>query len=306
MPNTQFEVRGQDYSRIILPLARQEKSMLHDRVYVKDSIIGKCFYQDQIGKWEMQPKISVNADTPQNDPNLSRTRIDMNTYNDARMFDRTLKMQEFSDPMSVASVCIQSSVGIQIDKMIYDALGGTAYRGETGATQVTFPAAKTIAANFDGEESANTGLTPAKIRRAKKMLDAQGVPFYDRTFVTSATGLEQMLGFTSVTSSDYNNVKALVSGDVDTFLGFKFVVLPDGIINVDSNNIADYFAFQKTGICYGMLEELFLRIEERADKSYSKQAYYEITGGAGRLEEAKVIKVKGDESVITNNILGDK
>ena len=305
MPNSQFDVRGQDYSRIILPLARQEKSMLYDRVYIKTDIIGKSFYQDQIGKWEMKAKTSVNADTPQNDPNLSRTRIDMTTYQDARMFDRTLKMQEFSDPMSVASVCIQSSVGIQIDKMIYESLGGTAYRGETGATQVAFPAAKTIAANWDGESSANTGLTPAKVRRAKKMLDAQGVPFYDRTFVTSATGLEQMLGFTSVTSSDYNNVKALVSGDIDTYLGFKFVVLPDGIINVESN-IADYYAFQKTGICFGMIEELFLRIEERSDKSYSKQAYYEITGGAGRLEEAKVIKVKGDESVITNNILGDK
>ena len=305
MPNSQFDVRGQDYSRIILPLARQEKSMLYDRVYIKTDIIGKSFYQDQIGKWEMKAKTSVNADTPQNDPNLSRTRIDMTTYQDARMFDRTLKMQEFSDPMSVASVCIQSSVGIQIDKMIYESLGGTAYRGETGATQVTFPAAKTIAANWDGADSANTGLTPAKVRRAKKMLDAQGVPFYDRTFVTSATGLEQMLGFTSVTSSDYNNVKALVSGDIDTYLGFKFVVLPDGIINVESN-IADYYAFQKTGICFGMIEELFLRIEERSDKSYSKQAYYEITGAAGRLEEAKVIKVKGDESVITNNILGDK
>lgn len=305
MPNTQFDVRGQDYSRIILPLARQEKSMLYDRVYIKSDIIGKSFYQDQIGKWEMKAKTSVNADTPQNDPNLSRTRIDMTTYQDARMFDRTLKMQEFSDPMSVASVCIQSSVGIQIDKMIYDALGGVAYRGETGAKQVTFPTGNIIESDWGGDTDESTGLTPAKVRRAKKLLDAQGVPFHDRTFVTSATGLEQMLGFTSVTSSDYNNVKALVSGDIDTYLGFKFVVLPDGIINV-KNNIADYFAFQKTGLCFGMIEELFLRIEERSDKSYSKQAYYEITGGAGRLEEAKVIKVQGDESVITNNILGDK
>ena len=129
MTQTQFEVRGQDYSRIILPLARQEKSKLYDRVFIKTDIVGKSFYQDQIGKWEMKPKTSVNADTPQNDPNLSRTRIDIGTYNDARMFDRSLMLQEFSDPTSVASVCIQSSVGVQIDKIIYEALGGTAYRG---------------------------------------------------------------------------------------------------------------------------------------------------------------------------------
>ena len=65
MTSTQFEVRGQDYSRIILPLARQERSLLYDRVYVKSDITGKCFYQDQIGKWEMSAKTTVNPDTPE-------------------------------------------------------------------------------------------------------------------------------------------------------------------------------------------------------------------------------------------------
>ena len=300
MTSTQFEVRGQDYSRIILPLARQERSLLYDRVYVKSDITGKCFYQDQIGKWEMSAKTTVNPDTPQNDPNLSRTRIDIATYNDARMLDRSLRLQEFSDPMSETSYCISSSVGIQMDKIIYDALGGITFRGETGATSVAFPAAKTVAADFLSAGT-NTGLTTTKIRRAKKLLDAQGVPTYDRTFVCSATGLEQLLGTTVVTNSDYNSIRALVAGELDTWLGFKFVVLPDGIIKVDSNNIADYYAFHKTGICFGMLEELFLRVEERADKSYSKQIYYEINAGAGRLEEAKVIKVKSDESVIVTD-----
>lgn len=300
MTSTQFEVRGQDYSRIILPLARQEKSLLFDRVYVKTDITGKCFYQDQIGKWEMTAKTSVNPDTPQNDPNLSRTRIDIGTYNDARMLDRSLKLQEFSDPMSQTSMCLSSSVGIQIDKLIYEALGGVAHRGETGSESVTFPAAKTIAPDFAGSGT-SSALTTTKVRRAAKLMNAQGVPTYDRTFVCSATGLEQLLGTTVVTNSDYNSVKALVAGEIDTWMGFKFVVLPDGIIHVDSNNIADYFAFHKTGVCFGMLEELFLRVEERPDKSYSQQIYYEINAGAGRLEEAKVIKVRCDESVVVTD-----
>lgn len=295
---TQVDVRAQDYSRIILPLARQEKSMLYDRVYVKHDIIGKSFYQDQIGKWAMSAKTTTNPDTPQNDPALARTRVDIATYNDARLMDRSLLLQELSDPMSVASVCVQSAVGIQIDQIIYDALGGTAYRGETGANTVAFPAAKTVDVDFGAD--ANTGLTPAKVREAKRLMDAAGVPHYDRTIVTDANGLSQMLGFTTVTSSDYNAVKALVNGEVDTWLGFKFITLPDGIVNKDGA-IADYFAFQKTGICFGMLEELFLRIEERADKSYSKQIYYEISGGAGRLEEDKIIKIKGDTSVAVVN-----
>lgn len=296
--NTQLVTRGQDYGKILLPLARQEKSLLYDRVWVRTDVTGKSFYQDQIGTWEMSQKTGLNVATPQNDLNLSRTRIDVATYHDARLMDRSTNLQSFTDPMSQASTCITSSVGIQIDKIIYNALGGTAYRGETGENAVTFPIANTVAVNH-GSTDGNTGLTVAKIRRAAKMMNAKGVPAYDRTFVISATALEQLLGATQVTSSDYNNVKALVSGDVDTFVGFKFVVLPDGIITKDGE-IANYFAFQKTGICMGMLEQLFLRMDERSDLSYSKQAYYEINGGAGRLEEAKVIMVKGDESVVVD------
>lgn len=299
MPPSQFDVRGQDYSRIILPLARQEKSVLHDRVFIKTDIVGKCFYQDQIGKWKMQPKTSVNQDTPQNDPNFQRTRIDIGTHNDARMFDRTLEMQQFSDPTSVAGVSLQSAVGIQIDEIIYNALGGKAYRGEKGDKVVDFPESQIIKADFE-KSGVNSGLTTAKIRRAAQMMTAKGVPNSDRTLVTSATGLEQMLGTTSVTSSDYNTVKALVNGELNTWLGFHFVILTDDVIK-RTGKITDNFAFHKTGICFGMLEELFLRIEERSDKSYSKQVYYEISAGAGRLEEDKVVLIKSDDSVVVNN-----
>lgn len=299
--NTQLDIRGQEYSKIILPLARQERSMLFDKVFVKSEFTGKSFYQDQIGTWEMSEKTGSNVETPKNDPNLSRTRIDIKTYNDARIFDRSLDLQSFSDPMSVASISMQSAVGIQIDKVIYTALGATALRGETGATSVTFPTAQTIDANFGGVvtsgTAANTGLTPAKIRRASKMLTAKGVSTMDRTFVASATGQEQLLGNTEATSSDYNNVKALVSGEIDTWCGFKFVFLPDGIISTTGAGVATYYAFHKTGVCFAMLEELFMRVSERADLSYSKQVYYEISCGAARLEEGKVVKVLCDETV---------
>jgi hypothetical protein len=289
---TQLDVRAQDYSKIILPLARQEKSMLFDKVYVKNGFVGKSFYQDQIGKWSMTMKTTSNPTTPENDPNLARTRVDIATYNDARLMDRSLLLQELSDPMNAASVCIQSSVGVQIDKIIYDALGANALRGETGANAIALPAKQIIGANF---ETAG-GLTTAKIRKAAELLNAAGVPHGERTFVTSAAGLSQLLGTTEVTSSDYNTVKTLVNGELNTWLGFNFVILPDGVINKTEAGVADYYAFHKTGICFGMLEELFLRMEERADKSYSKQIFYEISAGAGRLEEEKVVKIQCDET----------
>lgn len=289
--NSQYTIRDQAYSAVILPLARQEKSMLYDTVFVKTDFTGKTFYQDQIGNWSMSAKDGANVDTPENDPNLARTRVDIATFHDARLLDRSLNLQTLADPMSMASMCVQSAVGTQIDNVIYGAFGGVAHRGETGGTAVTFPTSQALAADLGG-----AGLNCAKLRRAAKMLDAKGVPAGDRYFVGGAAQKEQLLGTTEATSADYNSVRALVSGDIDTFLGFKFKWLPDGIITKDGDN-AQCYAYHKTGVCFGMLEELFLRIDERGDKSYSKQVYYEISCGAARLEEEKVVKVLAADTV---------
>jgi hypothetical protein len=296
MTQTQFDVRGQDYSRNLLPLARQEDSMLYPCVYVKTGVTGKSFYQDQIGNWEMTEQTAVNAATPQNDPNLSRTRIDVKTFADARMVDPNLELQAFADPLSEQSVCVRSAVGITIDKVIYNALGGTALRGETGATAVTFPSSQTVKKDFE-VSGTNSGLTIAKIREAGRKMDAAAVPPRDRYIVASATGKSQLLGADKATNIDYTNGKPLATGTIPNFYGFTLVFLPDGIISKTSN-IANYFAFQRTGLCFAMWENLFLRVEDRSDLSYSKQVFYRINCGAARLEEAKVVKIEGDESVI--------
>ncbi|MBE6453564.1 MAG: hypothetical protein E7017_01590 [Alphaproteobacteria bacterium] len=289
--NSQYVIRDQAYSAVILPLARQEKSVLYDTVFVRTDFTGKSIYQDQIGNWSMTAKEGTNVDTPANDPNLGRTRIDMKTYHDARLLDRTLNLQTLADPMSMASICVQSAVGVQIDTVIYGAFGGVAYRGENGETAVSFPEANVIAADLGG-----AGLNCAKLRRLAKEFDAKGIPAGDRYFAGGAAQKEQLLGTTEATSADYNSVRALVSGDINTFLGFKFKWLPDGIITKSGDN-AECYGYHKTGVCFGMLEELFLRIDERKDKSYSKQVYYEISCGAGRLEEAKVFKVLAADTV---------
>lgn len=291
---TQLEVRSQQYSEMILPLAQQERSLLYGTVYHKDGVRGKSFYQDQIGSWEMSTKSAPNADTPQNDPNLSRTRVDMATYNDARILDRSLLLQELSDPSSQTNRNVAGAIGRQIDKLIYNALGGLTYRGEQGSTVVSFPAGNTLAVDMEASGT-NTGLTVAKIQRAVKMLEDSAVngQFW---LVASATAKEQLLKETKTTSGDYTINRPMDNGVIRNFYGVNLVFLPSGIIS-KSGDIASYYLYETTGVVFGMVEDLFLRTDDRADKSYSKQIYYEMTAGAGRLEEARVIKILGDESV---------
>jgi len=291
---TQLEVRSQQYSDMILPLAQQENSLLFQTVYNKGGVTGKSFYQDQIGSWDMSTKSGPNAATPQNDPNLSRTRVDMATYHDARILDRSLLLQELSDPASQTNRNVAGAIGRQIDKLIYAALGGVTLRGEKGDTAVSFPSANVIAADF-GSTGTNSGLTVGKIQHAMKMLEDKSV-HGEFWLVASATAKEQLLKEVKATNGDYTINKPMDSGVIRNFYGFNLVFLPGGIIEKTAN-VADYFAYERTGVVFGQVENLFLRADDRPDMSYSKQIYYEMTAGAGRLEEARVIKILGDESV---------
>lgn len=68
----------------------------------------------------------------------------------------------------------------------------------------------------------NTGLNVAKLRRGNALLDDKGVPSTERVGVFHAFGKEQMLGETQVTSADYNSVRALVNGEIGSFLGLTY------------------------------------------------------------------------------------
>lgn len=105
----------------------------------------------------------------------------------------------------------------------------------------------TVSQNIGGT---NSGLNIDKIRKAARLLDDNGVPMNDRYYVGAVRGKEDLLGLQQATSSDYANVKALVNGDIDTFMGFKFFWVPtlsEGGLQL-SANVRKNFAFHKASV----------------------------------------------------------
>ena len=105
----------------------------------------------------------------------------------------------------------------------------------------------------------------------------------------SPTEISDLLNNTTVTSSDFNTVKALVHGEIDSFMGFKFHVSNRLVNNAAGNT--QCIAFAEDGILLATGKDVTAKIDERADKSYATQVYYCQTIGATRMEEAKVISV---------------
>jgi hypothetical protein len=171
------------------------------------------------------------------------------------------------------------------DRIILAALGGSAYAGKTGGTAVALPTAQKVA-------HGSVGMTIAKLLSAKQLLDEAEAPAENRYFVCPSESIIDLLGTTEITNADYNTVRALVNGQIDSFLGFKFIQTELVYLENSSSTTTWYnYAYCKDAIGYGNIEDVTVRLTERADKNYSWQPYVSMDMGASRIEECMVVEV---------------
>ena len=274
----------EQYSANIQMLSQQMGSLLRDAVR-NESVVGKDAYFDQIGKVTAILKTSRHSDTPQIDTPHSRRRVSLADYEFADLIDQQDKVRLLIDPTSSYAKAAAYAMGRAMDDVIIAAALGSANTGVSGGTAVALPAGNIVAANLGG-----TGMNIAKLASAKQILDAGDVdPSIKRHIVVSPAEIADLLNNTTVTSSDFNTIKALVHGEIDSFMGFKFHVSNRLVDNGAANT--QCIAFAEDGILLGVGKDVTARIDERSDKSYATQVYYCQTIGATRMEEAKVVSV---------------
>ena len=133
-----------------------------------------------------------------------------------------------------------------------------------------------------------------RIRDPKEKFDLASVdPSIARFIVVSPRQITDLLGTTEVTSSDFNTVKALANGEINSFLGFNFIV--SNRLSIASSK-RSCIAFAQDGITLAVGKDVSARIDERADKSYATQVYYCMSIGATRMEEEKVVEIEAHEA----------
>ena len=280
----------QQYSANVQMLSQQMGSRLRDAVRL-ETVVGKNAFIDQIGSVTAQLRSSRHADTPQIDTPHQRRRLSIASYEFADLIDDQDKVRMLIDPTSSYAQAAAAAMGRAMDDVVITAALGTASTGETGSGSATLDATN----NMVGASSSNDGLTIAKLTEAKRKMDLNDVdPSIPRYIAVGPKQIEDLLGTTQVTSSDFNTIKALVQGDVDTFMGFQFIMT--NRLDIDSNDIRSCFAWAEDGITLGVGKDVQARIDERNDKGYATQVYYCMDIGAVRMEEAKVVKIFCDET----------
>ena len=280
----------EQYSANVTMLSQQMGSKLRKAVDV-ESIRGKNAFFDQIGSTSASVRSSRHGNTPQINTPHSRRRVSLADYEWADLVDDQDKIRMLIDPTSSYAKAAAAAMGRSMDDVIIAAMNADAATGVAGGTTTALPSSQKTSTAQQTD-----CLTIAKLLQAKFILDNNDVdPSLKRYFVCGPKQIQDLLNTTEVKSSDFNTVKALAQGDLNTFLGFEFIMstrLPLDATNTDDRLC---FGFTEDAIKLAIGKDVSARIDERADKSYATQVYYCMSIGATRMNETGVVQVPCDE-----------
>ena len=302
----------EQYRAAILLLSQQKMSRLR-LTCQEESVVGRTFYGERIGATAGSDIEERHGDTPLISTPHSRRRGTMVDWDIADLVDELDKVKMLIDPTSTYVQNFIHAANRRIDTHVISALGGTAAAGQSGGTTINnYDADECRLVDVDGTvvtAGANhstigvyTALTIAKLLTCKQLLDEGDIdPERQRYFVTNPYNINQMLNATEVKSADYNTVKALAMGQLDTFMGFKFIMLQNfkdatkGHL-IDSpaetaDTTVECYAWAQGAVKLGVGKEITTRVDTRIDKRMAVQPYCRMSFGAVRVEGPAVVEI---------------
>jgi hypothetical protein len=240
-------------------------------------------------------------------PSVSRRRTERNAptpvsaaTSDSRwayrqFFDIPARLLDPSDAMNLGTVTLPTSQYIEDDAKAYNrdkddlacSIALDAVKtGELGTTQTVLPAAQQIV-------NGSTGLTLAKLITANEIrLAAEMEDDTPWVLVVSSKQVSDLLNDPKLISSDYNTVKALVAGQVDSFMGFKFV-LNRRLPKVGTTRTCVAWAKGAIKLIAGGMRS---DISVRKDLSMATQVYSQYELGGTRVHDEAVIQIDCTET----------
>lgn len=221
-------------------------SGLRNTVTIRTGVVGDTYKFRKMGKGLANQKATSALVTPMD---ITNTLITCTLENwNAPEYTDIFDAQEVNfDEQKELATTIAAAMRRREDQMIIAALDA--------ATSL----AGTVTEDIGGT---NSGLNVDKIRRASRYLNDQGVPMSDRHWLMKAEDLETLLGETETTSSDFNTVKALVNGEINTFVGFTYHMIEsrdEGGLPAGSSSEHMNFAYHKDAV--GLAIGLDIRTE---------------------------------------------
>jgi hypothetical protein len=190
--------------------AYQAEALLRGTCRTRTGVQGNTVKFPKIGKGVATVRVPQTDVTPLN-VTYSQVTATMSDYIAAEYSDIFHQSHINFDERRELVEVVSKSIARRMDQIIIDALNASS-------------GASTVATTVGG---AGTNMNIEKLRATAKAMNEKNVPSEGRYLLMHASQLDAMLGETEITSSDFAAVKALVRGEVNTFMGFNILTMGD-------------------------------------------------------------------------------
>ncbi len=300
----------QQFTGNVAFLAQQMVSRFRGRT-IEDMITGESAYLEQVAPTAAQKITARHSDSPIMNTQHLRRRIAPYDYGWGDLVDNLDKVKLLIDPASTYARNAAMAMSRAQDDEIIQAMWAVAYTGHSGSTTVTWPngnaestptapAGTQVAVNSwaYGNGTGDAGLTISKLIEAMVALDAaEGDENEERYTAWSAKQKGNILATTEATLKEYgvskDDVNALRDGKVVRIVGFEVIHSERLLLNGSSHRRVP--AWRKSAMGLGIAKDISGRMAERPDKRFSMYVYTDMSIGASRLEEAKLVEIICDE-----------
>jgi hypothetical protein len=190
--------------------AYQAEALLRGTCRTRTGVQGNTVKFPKIGKGVATVRVPQTDVTPLN-VTYSQVTATMSDYIAAEYSDIFHQSHINFDERRELVEVVSKSIARRMDQIIIDALNASS-------------GASTVATSIGGAAS---NMNIEKLRATAKAMNEKNVPSEGRYLLMHASQLDAMLGETEITSSDFAAVKALVRGEVNTFMGFNIITMGD-------------------------------------------------------------------------------
>tara|TARA_R110002095_G_scaffold90205_2_gene78676 strand:+ start:1252 stop:2082 length:831 start_codon:yes stop_codon:yes gene_type:complete len=189
--------------------AYQAESLLRGTMRTRTGVAGNTVKFPKIGKGVATIRVPQTDVTPLN-VTYAQVTATMSDYIAAEYSDIFQQSHINFDERSELVQVVSKSIARRMDQLCIDAMVGNA--------------GTTIATSIGG---AGTNMNIEKLRATAKAMNVNNVPSEDRYLLMHASQLDALLGEAEITSQDFASVKALVRGEVNSFMGFNILTMGD-------------------------------------------------------------------------------
>jgi len=191
--------------------AYQAESLLRGTMRTRSGVAGNTVKFPTIGKGVATLRVPQTDVTPLN-VTYGQVTATMEDYIAAEYSDIFQQSHINFDERSELVQVVSKSIARRMDQIMIDALNAA-----TGTSSV----ATTVG------PGGNTDMNIEKLRATAKALNEKNVPSEGRYLLMHATQLDSLLGEQEITRQDFAAVKALVQGEINTFMGFNILTMGD-------------------------------------------------------------------------------